>query len=500
MSQELTRNIEIFISYAHKDEKLKKELEKYLKVLKTQGHISVWHDRKIAPGKDIDREIDEYLGKAHIVILLVSPDFMASDYCYSIEVKKALQRHEANECRVIPIILRPALWKIAAFSKLLALPTDSKPVTEWKNRDRAFLNIINGIQMAVQEVLEILAKSEEIKKIPSISLLQKTITQKSTSISDVVKNLSVLENSSKVSILSKDLVDLAWGDIKKRIRQKSSPLAVYTGMCEIIGVEYSLEGPTVVIQATRAAHLKFMQEENRSKDIEWALSLEFNQPCFVRILPPPDTILTVAALPVISNTVNNTILTKELVSTAWENIRKHIREKSPVLAAYAGMTQIVGVEYPLDSPVPVVVIQTARESHLKFMQEDGRPKYIEWALSLEFNQPCLVHILPQPYIVSGLPTPPTISNVAGNKIITKEAVFAAWENIKKHIRRKNSLLATYAGMCEIVEVEYSLEGPIVVIQAAKEAHRKFIQEKDRSKDIEWALSLEFGVKCGIKLI
>ncbi len=173
MSQELTRTIEVFISYAHRDEKSREELEMHLKALKLHGHISIWHDRKISPGKELDREINEHLNKAHIILLLISPDFIASDYCYGIEVKKALQRHEADECRVIPVILRPASWKIAAFRKLRALPTDGKPVTEWKNRDRAFINITDGIQIAVQEILEILTKSEANKNAP-ISLFQPT--------------------------------------------------------------------------------------------------------------------------------------------------------------------------------------------------------------------------------------------------------------------------------------------------------------------------------------
>jgi len=167
MSQELTNNIEVFISYSHKDERLKEGLEKQLEALKAQGNISVWHDRKLSPGKELDQEISKHLNKAHIILLLISPDFIASDYCNSIEAKKALQRHEIGECRVIPIILRPAFWKSAPFRKLVALPTDGEPVTDWKSRDKAFLNIADGIQVAIQEISESLAKSEADKKYPS---------------------------------------------------------------------------------------------------------------------------------------------------------------------------------------------------------------------------------------------------------------------------------------------------------------------------------------------
>src|SRR6266700_3924824 len=142
--------IQVFFSYAHADEKLKIELEKHLSLLIEEGYVSGWSDRAIQAGMEWEHEIDRHLSTAQIILLLISPDFMASKYCYSVEMKKAMERHEADEARVIPIILRPTDWDEAQFSKLQVLPTKAKPVTNWRNRDNAFLDVVQGIRDVVQ--------------------------------------------------------------------------------------------------------------------------------------------------------------------------------------------------------------------------------------------------------------------------------------------------------------------------------------------------------------
>lgn len=151
IATERTGTIEIFYSYAHEDEKLRNELEKALSILKRQGVISEWHDRKITPGTEWKSEIDEHLDNAQVILLLVSADFLASDYSYCKEMIRALERHDADEACVIPIILRPVAWEGAPFGRLQALPTDAKPVTEWDNFDAALKNIAEGIQAAIKK-------------------------------------------------------------------------------------------------------------------------------------------------------------------------------------------------------------------------------------------------------------------------------------------------------------------------------------------------------------
>lgn len=142
----------LFFSYSHKDEDLRNQLEIHLTALKLQGQIDTWHDRRIVPGDNIDNKISAELEDAKIILLLISPDFIASDYCYGVESIRALKRHEANEARVIPVVLRPCNWRELPFGKLLALPTDGKPITSWADRDEAFLNVVEGIKNALTKV------------------------------------------------------------------------------------------------------------------------------------------------------------------------------------------------------------------------------------------------------------------------------------------------------------------------------------------------------------
>jgi hypothetical protein len=144
--------IVVFDSYAHADEKLHDELAKHLKPLEREGIIRRWHDREIIAGRDFGVEIDDVLNQAGIILLLVSPDFVVSEYCWSKEMARAMERHDLGEASVIPIILRPVDWHNMPFGKLLALPKDGKPVTGWANQDEAFLDIAKGIRAAAADL------------------------------------------------------------------------------------------------------------------------------------------------------------------------------------------------------------------------------------------------------------------------------------------------------------------------------------------------------------
>ncbi len=144
--------ISVFVSYSHKDERLREELDTHLALLKRQGVIDVWHDRRISPGAEVDATIDAALERAQVILLLVSPDFIASDYCYEREMTRAMERHEAGEARVLPVILRPCKWHGAPFGRLMALPNDGKPVVKWLTLDDAFLDVVNGIERALHEL------------------------------------------------------------------------------------------------------------------------------------------------------------------------------------------------------------------------------------------------------------------------------------------------------------------------------------------------------------
>jgi tetratricopeptide (TPR) repeat protein len=144
--------VEVFFSYAHEDERLRDELAKHLSILERNGIIAGWHDRKIVAGDDWEEKLDHHLNTAKVILLLISADFLASNYCYGIEMKRALERHEAREARVIPIILHDVYWKGAPFGELQALPKNAKAVTSWSNRNSAFKNVVEGIAKAVEEI------------------------------------------------------------------------------------------------------------------------------------------------------------------------------------------------------------------------------------------------------------------------------------------------------------------------------------------------------------
>jgi hypothetical protein len=139
----------VFFSYSHRDEGLRDQLETHLSMLKRQGFIETWHDRRITAGELLDSAISGNLERADVVLLLVSPDFLASDYCYDKEMKRALARHEAGQCTVIPVILRPCDWHDAPFGGLLAAPKDGKPITQWPDLDSAFLDVTQAIKRAL---------------------------------------------------------------------------------------------------------------------------------------------------------------------------------------------------------------------------------------------------------------------------------------------------------------------------------------------------------------
>jgi len=142
----------LFFSYSHKDEALRDELEVHLTSLKRQGLIDTWHDRRIIAGEEWDAKISENLETAEVILLLVSPDFIASDYCFGRELERALERHQQGNARVIPVILRPCSWQELSFGKLQATPEDGRPVTKFPDRDEAFLRVTEDIRRAVESI------------------------------------------------------------------------------------------------------------------------------------------------------------------------------------------------------------------------------------------------------------------------------------------------------------------------------------------------------------
>jgi DNA polymerase III delta prime subunit len=153
--------LQIFCSCAPEDIALFSQLHAHLRLLERQDLLSIWHSRLVTAGTNWAKAIDERITNASIILLLISSDFFASDYCYGIEMQTALQRHQAKEALVIPLLLRPIDWRAAppSLAHLPALPTNGRPITAWDDRDAAFADIAAGIRQVIQERSQIAGRS-----------------------------------------------------------------------------------------------------------------------------------------------------------------------------------------------------------------------------------------------------------------------------------------------------------------------------------------------------
>lgn len=144
--------IEIFCSFAKADASFLEPLGHHLSLLQRRGMIATWHRHQINPGDDRQAELDAHLNSASLILLLISPDFLASDYCYETEMQQALQQHAVGQARVVPILLRPVDWQGAPFAHLQALPNAGRAITLWNNQDEAWVEVAQGIRKILEEL------------------------------------------------------------------------------------------------------------------------------------------------------------------------------------------------------------------------------------------------------------------------------------------------------------------------------------------------------------
>ena len=155
--------LEVFCSYAPEDEAYFQQLQKHLSLLMHQQRVALWHHRCITPGIDWTQTIDVQMNRAAVILLLISADFLGSDYCYGIEMQRALERQGQNDACVIPVLARPVDWENAPFKHLKGLPTDGKPISLWRNKDKAFTDVVQGIRRAIEDLIPI---PEPVSSIP----------------------------------------------------------------------------------------------------------------------------------------------------------------------------------------------------------------------------------------------------------------------------------------------------------------------------------------------
>lgn len=167
--------LQVFCCYARSDQQYLHELKKHLAILQREELIEIKADIDISPGTEWEQEINRHLEEAQIILLLISADFIASDYCYDKEMRQALALHEQGKTRVVPVIIRPSSWQQSPFGKLQVLPPQAKPVESWQNRDEAYTSITEGIRSVVKELFIGLTNT------PLISLLLPTANSSHTS-------------------------------------------------------------------------------------------------------------------------------------------------------------------------------------------------------------------------------------------------------------------------------------------------------------------------------
>ncbi|HEU5230645.1 MAG TPA: TIR domain-containing protein [Ktedonobacteraceae bacterium] len=156
----------IFYSYADEDEEFRQLLARHLSILRREGVIIEWHRHKIAPGAHQEQICNEHFAKAAIILLLISPDFFASEHHWT-EMQQALERDVAGDARVIPILLRPSDWLYTPIARLQYLPRNGKPVSLWQYHDEALLEIAQGIRSTVEELLHISPQHQSLEQADS---------------------------------------------------------------------------------------------------------------------------------------------------------------------------------------------------------------------------------------------------------------------------------------------------------------------------------------------
>jgi len=135
-----------FISYSHIDERYVQRLHTHLAQMKRDGLIDTWYDREISAGTNLNQEISRHLKESNVFIAVTSPDFLDSEYCFDIEMSKAIEDHHAGQIRIIPLIVEPCDWLNSPLKDFRATPRDGKPISDWSNINSAYLDIITDLR------------------------------------------------------------------------------------------------------------------------------------------------------------------------------------------------------------------------------------------------------------------------------------------------------------------------------------------------------------------
>jgi len=159
-----SQEVRIFVSYSHVDTATRDKLETHLAALKRDS-VSTWYDGDLQAGDTLDTNIARALRRSHLFVALLSPEYIASHYCWKLEYLRAMNRRARGTLRVVAVVVRPCDWKATTAAGFKLLPTDGKPVSRWRSQDQALLDVTQGLRKVVQTI----RKDPSFSKLPSAS-------------------------------------------------------------------------------------------------------------------------------------------------------------------------------------------------------------------------------------------------------------------------------------------------------------------------------------------
>lgn len=151
--------IKIFISYSHADDRFLGKLHKHLAMLKRDNLITSWSDNQITAGTNFGNRISSELSSSNVFLALISPDYLASNYCYDKEFQQASEMADKGSIRIVPVILEPSDWLSSPLSKFMALPKDGKAISEWTNPNNAYMDIVNGLRQLALDASDVMTST-----------------------------------------------------------------------------------------------------------------------------------------------------------------------------------------------------------------------------------------------------------------------------------------------------------------------------------------------------
>lgn len=220
--------VTVLLCYAPQDKRMADQLKNHLSLLERNQLISIWDYSGINPGDEWAQEIGRHLDSAQMILLLVSASFLASHYCFTVEMQQAIKRHENKEARVIPIILRDVYWNEPPLDKLLPLPDSARPISNWTPQDSGFKNTVDGIMKIVKQWNEQSLPGPQAERQHMIENLDHLIEAVKTQMQPPPRATATANTLQQLSIFIPNEVTLAdlivgWQILSRPLQQNEEP-------------------------------------------------------------------------------------------------------------------------------------------------------------------------------------------------------------------------------------------------------------------------------------